>query len=73
MSEYIGYFFIGMISCVLYLTLLVTVLVWRERKVHCRNCKYYTEDEAEYLHYCNEWCGQVDPDGFCAWGERRDA
>ena len=38
--------------------------------VRCRNCKHYTEDEAEYYHYCGEWCEQVEPDGFCAWGER---
>ena len=41
------------------------------RIVRCRDCKYYTDDEVEYRHYCNEWCGQVKPDGFCAWGERR--
>lgn len=38
--------------------------------VRCRDCKHYTEDEAEYWHYCGEWCGHVEPDGFCAWGER---
>lgn len=42
----------------------------REPIVRCRDCKYYTDDEVEYRHYCNEWCGQVKPDGFCAWGER---
>ena len=30
-------------------------------------------DEMEYYHYCGSWCEQVTPDGFCAWGERRDA
>lgn len=39
--------------------------------VRCRDCKHYTEDEAEYWHYCGEWCGQVEPDGFCSWGERK--
>jgi hypothetical protein len=38
--------------------------------VRCRDCKHYTDGEVEYRHYCNEWCGQVKPDGFCAWGER---
>ena len=38
--------------------------------VRCRDCKHYTDDEVEYKHYCNEWCGQVKPDGFCAWGNR---
>ena len=41
--------------------------------VRCRDCEHYTEDEAEYYHYCGSWCEQVEPDGFCAWGERRDA
>lgn len=41
--------------------------------VRCRDCRHYTEDEMEYYHYCNSWCGQVKPDGFCAWGERRNA
>lgn len=40
--------------------------------VRCRDCKFYTDDEVEYRHYCNEWCGQVEPDGFCSWGERRE-
>lgn len=40
--------------------------------VRCRDCVHYTEDEAEYYHYCNEWCGNVEPDKFCAWGERRE-
>lgn len=41
--------------------------------VRCRDCRHYTEDELEYYHFCGEWCEQVEPDGFCAWGERRDA
>lgn len=43
-----------------------------ERIVRCRDCKHYTEDEAEYYHYCGSWCEQVEPDGFCAWGERKE-
>lgn len=45
----------------------------REEIVRCRDCKHYTDDEMEYYHYCGSWCEQVTPDGFCAWGERRDA
>ena len=41
--------------------------------VRCSDCKHWTEDEMEYYHYCGNWCEQVEPDGFCAWGERRDA
>lgn len=40
--------------------------------VRCRDCVRYTEDEAEYYHYCGSWCEQVEPDGFCAWGKRRE-
>lgn len=42
-----------------------------EEIVRCRDCKHYTDDEMEYYHYCGQWCEQVAPDGFCAWGERR--
>lgn len=45
----------------------------REEIVRCKDCKHYTEDEMEYYHYCGSWCEQVEPNGFCAWGERRDA
>lgn len=44
----------------------------REEIVRCRDCRRYTDDEMEYCHYCNRWCEQVEPDGFCAWGERND-
>lgn len=43
----------------------------REEIVRCRDCKHYTDDEFEYRHYCNEWCGQVEPDDFCAWALER--
>lgn len=41
--------------------------------VRCRDCKHYTEDDMEYYHYCGNWCEQVEPDGFCAWGKRRES
>lgn len=44
-----------------------------EEVVRCRDCKHYTDNEMEYYHYCGNWYEQVDPNGFCAWGERRDA
>lgn len=40
----------------------------REEIVRCRDCKYY--------HECWDFCERlkpgmvVEPDGFCAWGER---
>lgn len=39
--------------------------------VRCRDCIYYADDEMEFYHYCNRGCEQVEPDGFCACGERR--
>lgn len=72
MSEYIGYFFIGMISCVLYLTLLVMVFIRKEPTVRCRDCKYYEDTGNCTFFYLEDGClGEVTPDGFCAWGERR--
>lgn len=43
-----------------------------ERIVRCRDCKHYTDDEMEYHHYCNFWCEQVDTNGFCSWGKRKE-
>ena len=40
--------------------------------VRCGDCKHYTDDEMEYYHYCGSWCEQVTPDGYCAWGERKE-
>ena len=41
--------------------------------VRCRDCKYFVA--ADSLHgwnsYCDEFDDYVVPDGFCAWGERR--
>ena len=41
-----------------------------EEIVRCRDCKYY-----ERGNVYKKWCWQygrfnVEPDGFCAWGER---
>lgn len=44
----------------------------KEEIVRCRDCKQYTDDDMEYYHYCGNWCGQVEPDGFCKWGERME-
>lgn len=43
----------------------------KEEIVRCRDCKHYTDDELEYYHFCGSWCEQVEPNGFCAWGERK--
>lgn len=42
--------------------------------VRCRDCKHYHEAGiASYTPFC-EWMNDSDvtPDGFCAWGERKD-
>ena len=42
--------------------------------VRCRDCKY---EQHGYCSRPDEWFDDVwfaiEPDGFCAWGERRDA
>ena len=51
---------------------------WGEEIVRCRDCKHYQPKEAEFLS-CRfvykdfvQW-RNAEPNGFCAWGERRDA
>jgi len=43
-----------------------------EEIVRCRDCKhcmsYWKSDYCDYFAHVTN-----DPDGFCAWGERRDA
>ena len=40
--------------------------------VRCRDCKHYEPNT--YSHFtCELLTFHVQPDGFCAWGERRDA
>ena len=50
----------------------------REEIVRCRDCKYYIHSELLGGDACDlqddfneyHWL-KVEPDGFCAWGERR--
>lgn len=43
----------------------------RERIVRCRDCKYYEPNT--YSHFtCELLTFHVEPDGFCAWGVRRE-
>lgn len=50
-------------------------IVNTEPIVRCRDCKYGIDGGK----YCAEGCADswdwriVEPDGFCKWGERRDA
>ena len=52
----------------------------REEIVRCRACKHYSEHEwiiaTDVSDVCHFWHGgptKVEPDGFCAWGERKEA
>lgn len=46
--------------------------------VRCRDCKHYRPHEfvliTDIEHVCLFWADgcKVEPNGFCAWGERRD-
>ena len=57
-----------------------TTIPVRELVVRCRDCKQYADHEwviaTDVDHVCHFWHGEptkVDPNGFCAWGEREDA
>ena len=50
----------------------------REEIVRCKNCKRFSLDNSDHDYRSGWWCyrwntDMVNPDGFCAWGERRDA
>jgi hypothetical protein len=43
----------------------------RERIVRCRECRYYEPNT--YSHFtCELLTFHVDPNDFCAWGERKE-
>ena len=51
-----------------------------ERIVRCRDCKHYREHEwiiatdvSDVCHFWGDGPVKVEPDGFCKWGERRNA
>ena len=46
----------------------------KEEIVRCRDCKHFNgwACAASSCSYCGE-PQRVEPDGFCAWGERSDA
>lgn len=50
----------------------------REEIVRCMDCKYYIEDSESCtwfhtLPFGDEVEVMTHPNGFCAWGERKDA
>lgn len=58
-----------------------TPLHQREEIVRCRDCKHYYEAEnyhpnGNYVMRCckyfDAYNDEVEPDGFCAWGERKE-
>lgn len=50
-----------------------TVLDQNQPIVRCKDCKHfkYFACEKNACTYCGELL-RVEPDGFCAWGERRE-
>lgn len=57
---------------------------WKHFKpvVRCRDCKYYYESDeysphGNYIRRCckyfDAFYDEVEPNGFCAWGERGEA
>ena len=36
--------------------------------VHCKDCKYWDKE----IMYCNHTGMQIEPDGYCVYGERKD-
>ena len=50
----------------------------RREIVRCMDCKRFAVDQSDHDYRSGWWCHRwntdmVKPDGFCAWGERRDA
>ena len=43
----------------------------REEIVRCRDCR--CKHDVDGRHLCTRWQFATEPDGFCAWGERKDA
>lgn len=46
--------------------------------VRCRDCKQFAVDQSMHEFREQYWCGwwhtdMVEPNSYCAWGERRDA
>jgi len=48
-----------------------------ERVVRCRDCKRFKLDDSDHDHRGRWWCkwwgtDSVNPNGFCAWGCRKE-
>lgn len=49
-----------------------------EPLVQCRDCEQFAADSSDHDYRSGWWChrwdtDRVEPSGFCAWGERREA
>ena len=44
--------------------------------VRCRDCKHFCQGNNDFPHTCDIWRAKedarIEPDGFCAWAERRE-
>ena len=45
--------------------------------VRCRDCKRFSLDNSDHDYRSGWWCHRwntdmVEPDGFCAWGKRKE-
>ncbi len=36
--------------------------------VHCKDCRYWDKE----IMYCNHTGMQIEPDGYCVYGERKE-
>ena len=48
-----------------------------ERVVRCRDCKRFSLDNSDHDYRSGWWCHRWDtdmvkPNGFCAWGKRKE-
>ena len=50
-----------------------TTSIEREKIVRCRDCVKFCNGDAYYCtdDWCQEFSCQIEPDGFCAWGEHK--
>ena len=44
----------------------------RESVVRCKDCKFKAWDDAGMFCRKNIFMGKFEPDGYCAWGKRRN-
>lgn len=50
------------------------VTAQREEVVRCRDCKYaWREGTICHVFGCGDIPAMVEPDGFCAWGRKRES